>query len=64
MFEEMKIIKTTKITKWFHAYKGFSSTYNNEIFSYVNHKLHLKDTHSAIKSKQKKNQLKWIGLNS
>ena len=39
-----------KITKLEHAFKGYASTYNDEILNSFNPKLQLKDTESAIKS--------------
>ena len=43
--------KNVKRTKRKHAFKGFSSTYNVEIFNSFNPELQLKNTDSAIKSK-------------
>ena len=40
-----------KITKRGHAFQGYSSTYNVEIFISFNHELRLKDIESEIKSK-------------
>ena len=44
--------KNIKITKCKHIFKGYSSTDNVEILNYFNPELQLKDTESAIKSKQ------------
>ena len=43
--------KNMKITKRGHAFQGYSSTYNVEIFISFNHELRLKDIESEIKSK-------------
>ena len=43
-----------KITKRAHAFKGYASTYNVEIFNFLNPELQLKDTESPIKNKLKK----------
>ena len=43
--------KNLKITKQAHAFKGFASPYNVEIFNYFNPELRLKYTESAIKNK-------------
>ena len=39
-----------KITKREHAFKGYASTYKDEILTFFNPGLQLKDTESAIKS--------------
>ena len=41
--------KTAKITKQYHTYKGYASTYSVEIFNSFNPELQHKDTESAIK---------------
>ena len=43
--------KFVKLTKRKHAFKGFASSYNNEILNLFNPELQLKDTESEIKSK-------------
>ena len=43
--------KNAKLTKGFHAFKGYVSSYNVEILNYFNPDLQLKDTESAIKNK-------------
>ena len=43
--------KIVKLTKRKHAFKGFASSYNNEILNLFNPELQLKDTESEIKSK-------------
>ena len=43
--------KNVKITKRWHTFKGFPSSFNVEILNSFNPELQLKDTESAIKSK-------------
>ena len=43
--------KNVKITKRWHTFKGFASSFNVEILNSFNPELQLKDTESAIKSK-------------
>ena len=43
--------KNVKITKWEHAFKGYTSTYNVETLNSFHPELQLKNTESAIKSK-------------
>ena len=47
-FFDQENVKTTNRE---HAFKGYASTYNAEIFNSFNHELQLKDSGSAIKSK-------------
>ena len=44
-------LKNAKITKRFHAYKGYASTYSVERLTSFNSELQLKYTESAIKNK-------------
>ena len=46
--------KNLKITKKSHAFKGLSSSYNVEILNSLGPELQLKDSESAIRSKQQK----------
>ena len=43
--------ENVRIIKRAHAFKGFASSYNVDIFNSSNLELQLKDTESAIKSK-------------
>ena len=45
--------KYAKITKESHAYKGYPSSYNTDIFNYFIPELQLKDTESTIRNKLK-----------
>ena len=56
--------KNIKITKREHAFKGYASTNNFEIFNSFNPELQLKGTESAIKSKliELLTQLKGLNL--
>ena len=47
-------MKKMKITKQAYAFKGLASSFDVEILNSFNPDLHLKDTESAIKNKQKK----------
>ena len=46
--------KKLKITKKSHAFKGLASSYNVEILNSLGPELQLKDSESAIRSKQQK----------
>ena len=46
--------KKLKITKISHAFKGLASSYNVEILNSLGPELQLKDSESAIRSKQQK----------
>ena len=43
--------KNVKIIKWTHAFKGYASSHNAEIFNSFNLELQLKDIESTIKNK-------------
>ena len=43
--------KNEKITKRFHAYKGYTSSYNVDLLHFLNPDVQLKDTISAIRNK-------------
>ena len=43
--------KNTKITKWSHAYKDYTSACKAEILNYFNSELQLKDAEFTIKNK-------------
>ena len=43
--------KNVKITKWAHAFKGYSSSYKVEFLNSFNPELQLNDTESAIRNK-------------
>ena len=48
-----KAIKNAKITKRYHVYKGYSSTYNAKILNSFDTESQLIDTESAIRNKLK-----------
>ena len=51
--EKKKTIKNAKITKRYHVYKSYSSTYNAKILNSFDTELQLIDTESAIRNKLK-----------
>ena len=50
---EKKPIKNAKITKRYHVYKGYPSTYNAKIFNSFDTESQLIDAESAIRNKLK-----------